>query len=153
MIEKPSIIKGDIFRDHRGTIRFINGFRFTDIKRFYFIKHPDTSIIRAWQAHKIEKKYFYPVSGSFVVAWVKIDDFENPSDNLISEFHMLSAQKSEIIIIPKGYANGLKAVMPNSELLIFSDTDFSESVREKIRFSSNKWFDWDKLESLHSICA
>ena len=133
MPETPSIIKGGTFTDNRGTMRFVNAFDFPDVKRFYFIKHPDTAVVRAWQGHQFEKKYFYPITGSFIVAWVKIDDFENPSDDLIPEYHILSANNSEIISVPKGYANGLKALEPNSELMVFSDLDVENSVREKIR--------------------
>ena len=148
MPEQPTIIKGATFSDNRGSMRFVNDFRFGDVKRFYFIKHPETSGIRAWQGHQFEKKYFYPITGSFVVAWVKIDDFNNPSDNLIPEYYILTASNSEIISIPKGYANGLKALEPNSELMIFSDMNLEESVNEKIRFKSEKWFDWQKLKPL-----
>lgn len=142
MIEKPTILKGGIFSDPRGSMRFVNDFCFGDVKRFYFIKHQDTSVIRAWQGHQFEKKYFYPISGSFVVAWVKIDDFKSPSDKLIPEYHILSAENSEILSVPKGYANGLKALEPDSEIMIFSDMNLEESVNEKIRFPSEKWFDW-----------
>ena len=145
MFEKPSIIKGGTFTDNRGTMRFVNAFDFPDVKRFYFIKHPDTSVVRAWQGHQFEKKYFYPITGSFIVAWVKIDDFENPSDDLIPEVHHLSAKSSELLSIPKGYANGLKALEPNSELMIFSDLGVEESVKEKIRFPSDKWLDWTRF--------
>lgn len=142
MPENPSIIKGNFFEDTRGTLRFVNDFHFKDIKRFYFIKHPDTSIVRAWQGHQFEKKYFYPISGSFVVAWVKIDNFENPSADLIPEYHILSAENSEIISIPKGYANGIKALEQNSEIMIFSDMKLEESMDEKIRYPAHWWIDW-----------
>lgn len=145
MQEQPTIIKGGDFSDHRGSMRFVNDFHLEDVKRFYFIKHTDTSTIRAWQGHQTEKKYFYPVSGSFIVAWVKIDDFENPSNNLKPEYHIMSAENSEIVKVPKGYANGLKALEPNSELLIFSDMNLEESVNEKIRFPAYWWLDWDKF--------
>jgi len=143
MPEIPILIKGDFFSDSRGTMRFVNDFRFEDIKRFYFIKHSDTFVVRAWQGHQFEKKYFYPISGSFVVAWVKIDDFKNPSDELIPEYHILSSKNSEIIMVPKGYANGLKAVEPNSEIMIFSDMNLEESVNEKIRYPADKWLNWN----------
>ena len=145
MKEKPIIIKGGIFSDQRGSLRFVNDFHFEDVKRFYFIKHPNTSVVRAWQGHQFEKKYFYPISGSFVVAWIKIDNFNNPSKYLIPEYHFLSAINSEILSIPKGYANGLKAMESNSELMIFSDMNLEESVNEKIRFPSDWWLDWDEI--------
>lgn len=149
MIEKPSIIKGASFTDDRGTMRFANDFRFDDVKRFYFIKHHDTSVVRAWQGHQFEKKYFYPISGSFVLAWVKIDDFNNPSEDLIPEYHFLSAINSEILSVPKGYANGLKALEPNSELMIFSDRNLEESINEKIKYPADKWLDWNNLKEFN----
>lgn len=145
MAEIPIIIKGGSFSDERGIMRFVNDFQFNDIKRFYSIKHPVTTIIRAWQGHQFEKKYFYPISGSFVIAWVKIDDFENPSDDLIPEYHILSANNSEILSVPKGYANGLKALEPNSEIMVFSDTSLEDSVKENIRYPADKWIEWNKF--------
>jgi dTDP-4-dehydrorhamnose 3,5-epimerase len=143
MSDKPTIIKGGIFCDERGSMRFVNDFRFEDVKRFYFIKHPDTSVIRAWQGHQFEKKYFYPISGSFVIAWVKIDDFENPSKDLIPEYHVLSAKNSEILSVPKGYANGLKALALDSEIMIFSDLSIEDSAKENIRYPADWWLDWE----------
>ncbi len=143
MPEKPNIIKGNFFSDSRGLLRFVNDFHFEDVKRFYFIKHFETSIVRAWQGHQIEKKYFYPISGSFLVAWIKIDDFKNPSDDLIPEYHILSSAKSEIIAIPKGYANGLKALEANSEIMVLSDMELDDSIKEKIRYPSHWWLNWD----------
>jgi len=147
MPDQPFLIKGNHFSDERGILRFVNEFEFEDVKRFYLIRHPDISVVRAWQGHQFEKKYFYSIAGSFVVAWVKIDDFENPSDNLIPEYHILSAATSEILSVPKGYANGIKALEPNSEIMIFSDMNLEESVKEKIRYPSSKWLDWDKITS------
>jgi dTDP-4-dehydrorhamnose 3,5-epimerase len=61
------------------------------------------------------------------------------------EFHILSADKSEIISVPKGYANGLKALEPNSEIMIFSDMSLEESVNEKIRYPAEWWLNWDNF--------
>ena len=80
-----------------------------------------------------------------MVAWVKIDDFENPSMNLIPEYRILSAGTSEIIAIPKGYANGLKALEPHSEIMLFSDMHLEESINEKIRYPAKWWLDWNKF--------
>lgn len=145
MIEKPTIIKGGQFSDERGSMRFVNDFLFENVKRFYFIKHPNTTTVRAWQGHQFEKKFFYPISGSFIIAWVKIDDFQHPSPDLVPEYHLLTAKNSEIISVPKGYANGLKAMEPNSEVMIFSDMNLEESVNEKIRFPADWWLDWSKF--------
>jgi dTDP-4-dehydrorhamnose 3,5-epimerase len=146
MALKPTIIKGGTFSDDRGSMRFVNDFKFTDVKRFYFIKHPNTTFVRAWQAHQFEKKYFYPISGSFVVAWVEIDNFKNPAKNLIPEYHILSANNSEVLSIPNGFANGLKALEPNSEILLFSNMNLEDSLAENIRYPSDWWFNWDKIK-------
>lgn len=145
MKEKPLIIEGSHFSDERGKMRFVNDFDFEEVKRFYFIKHSEIAVVRAWQGHQFENKYFYPISGRFVIAWVKVDNFKNPSRNLIPEYHVLSANRSEILRIPKGYANGLKALEPDSEILIFSDMCLKESVNEKIRYPADWWFDWEKF--------
>lgn len=147
MKEKPTIIKGETFTDNRGSMRFVNDFHIKDVKRFYFIKHPTINVVRAWQGQQVEKKYFYPISGSFVVAWVKIDDFYNPSKYLKAEYHILSATDSEIISVPKGYANGLKALEPNSEIMVLSDMHLEESVNEKIRFPAGWWLNWDTIKN------
>jgi hypothetical protein len=57
MLEKPTIIKGGSYSDDRGLMRFVNDFRFDVVKRFYFIKHPDLSVIRAWQGHQWKKVF------------------------------------------------------------------------------------------------
>ena len=151
LVEVPRIIKGGHFSDHRGDMRFVNDFEFDDIARFYFIKHKDEKFIRAWQGHEFEKKYFYPITGSFIIAWVKIDDFDNPSSTLIPEHHIIEQERSEIVCIPKGYANGLRALEPNSELMIFSDMDLEQSVNERHRYDSHFWFDWQNLKPLNKV--
>lgn len=147
---EPQIIPGGTFKDDRGSLRFVNDFSFDTVVRFYSIKHPDIQVVRAWQGHPSETKYFYPVSGRFVVAWVKIDHFENPSLGLSSDFHIMDAGKSEILHVPRGYANGLKALDPDSEIMIFSDLPLEESKQEEIRYDKSWWFDWERLVPLNS---
>lgn len=145
---EPQIIKGGTFKDHRGEMRFVNDFKFDNVNRFYFIKHHDVHFVRAWQGHQFETKYFYPISGRFVVAWVKIDDFEFPSLDLAPNFYIIDSQKSEILFIPKGYANGLKAMETESEVMIFSDMELEQSVKEKTMYPADWWLDWEKIEHL-----
>ena len=130
-------------------MRFVNEFKFEGIKRFYFIKHPDPNFVRAWQGHQAEMKYFYPITGSFVVAWVKIDNFKEPSPKLIPQYYIINSKSSELVFIPPGYANGIKALEPNSELMIFSDMEVEQSVEEKNRYNKKLWFDWEKLQPLN----
>ncbi|MCF8337115.1 MAG: dTDP-6-deoxy-3,4-keto-hexulose isomerase [Bacteroidales bacterium] len=143
---KVQVIKGGNHTDDRGTLRFVNDFDLKNVRRFYTIQHPDTSVVRAWQGHEIETKWFFSLKGSVVVAWVEIDDFDNPSDKLKAEYKILKAEEPTVVYLPPGYANGLKALEPNSEIAVFSDLDVKESVKEKRRYPAEWWFDWGEFE-------
>lgn len=145
MMESPKIIIGNSFNDDRGRISFVNDFTFEDVKRFYLIKHPSIHIIRAWQGHKKEKKYFYVVKGSFLVCLIKIDDWKKPSTKLdVEQFH-LDSEKSQILVAPPGYANGFKAMKKDSELLVFSSNLIENAKSDEYRFDKNLWFDWNHI--------
>jgi len=120
---KPNIIKGNIYEDRLGKIRHTNDFKLKNVCRFYTIEHIDTKSIRAWQGHQVEAKYFVPIRGSFVVAWVKIDNFNNPSTELKAEHNILNQDEPLVLHIPPGYANGLRALKPNSIIGVFSDME------------------------------
>src|ERR1035437_9025641 len=98
MIENHKLIKGGLFNDERGTLQFVNDFNFKGIKRFYTISHPDSEIIRAWQGHKIESKYFFVTKGKFLIFWVEIDNWDNPDKKLKVNQQKLSADNPQILI-------------------------------------------------------
>jgi dTDP-4-dehydrorhamnose 3,5-epimerase len=140
---KPEIISGGIFTDHRGTISFVNDFTLDETKRFYTIQPADLNPVRAWQGHKKEQKWFYVVSGCFKVVTVKIDNWEAPSDQCeIYEFD-LRADIPAILHIPAGYANGFKALQPDSRVIIFSNFTVQESAGDDYRYDQNRWFNWN----------
>ena len=127
-MQKPAFISGGSHSDERGVISFINDFEFDGVKRFYSIEHSDIQAIRAWQAHKQEKKWFYAVAGSFVIAWVKIDDWENPDYRLKADYELVASKNSRILHLPGGYANGSRALEPHSKLIVFSNFTIKESL-------------------------
>lgn len=141
-MSKIKYFLGDSFTDERGTIRFTNEFNLPNIKRFYTIEHHNTQVIRAWQGHEIETKYFSVLKGKFVVAWVEIDNFNNPSKKLEAEYKILGAYKPGVLHIPPGFANGLRALEPNSIIAVFSDFEVEKSIEARRRYDSNKWFNW-----------
>ena len=143
MNQKPGIIKGGIFQDERGSISFVNEFDFSDVKRFYVITNRSENIVRAWQGHKIERKYFYTISGSFLICAVKIDDWDNPSQDLPVEKVTLSENKSQILMIPPGYANGIKALKHDSKLLVFSSLTLENAKSDDYRFEASLWYGWN----------
>jgi dTDP-4-dehydrorhamnose 3,5-epimerase len=143
---KPGIIAGGIFTDQRGTISFVNDFTLDETKRFYTIQPADLNPVRAWQGHKKEEKWFYVVSGCFKVITVKIDNWEAPSDQCeIHEFD-LRADTPAILHIPGGYANGFKALQPDSQVIIFSNFAVQQSAGDDYRYDQNRWFNWEILQ-------
>lgn len=133
------IIKGKLHYDHRGIVRFVNDFTFDGIKRLYAITHPDTSTIRAWQGHQQETKYLFVTKGSFVINWIKIDNWQNPSKDLAINTYVLSERQSEILIIPPGHVNGFKALEPDSIMIVFSDMRLEDSKNDDFRFDVDFW--------------
>ena len=133
------LIQGNSYTDERGTLHFVNDFNFEGIKRFYTISHPDTSMIRAWQGHKIETKYFFVTKGEFLICWVEIDNWENPGKELKINKQILSADDPQMLIIPAGNANGFKALGPDSQMIIFSDLTLEESSQDINRFEIDYW--------------
>jgi dTDP-4-dehydrorhamnose 3,5-epimerase-like enzyme len=134
-----TLIKGNSFTDDRGTINFVNDFHFEGIKRFYTITHPDISVVRAWQGHKVESKHFFVAKGKFLVCWVTIDNWENPAKNLKVNKQILSAEEPQVLIVPPGNANGFRALEPDSTILVFSDRGLGDSTGDLFRFESDYW--------------
>ena len=141
-----TLLSGEIFKDHRGQISSLNDFRFDGVERVYFIHHPDASVVRGWHGHQHEKKWFYCVKGGFTMAFVEIDDWEHPSEDLKAEVYHLSEARSEILCVPEGYANCLKATEPGSVLLVFSGKILEEALLDSWRYDKDLWMDWEKLE-------
>jgi len=139
------IIKGSQHVDSRGTVSFINDFDMSTIKRMYTIYHPDRAMVRAWQGHRIESKYFKCIQGRFLVAVVAIDNWTTPSGNNTPKYYVLDASKTEILFIPNGYANGFKSLETDSQLLVFSNTDLDSSKNDQYRFDEHLWVDWTDI--------
>jgi dTDP-4-dehydrorhamnose 3,5-epimerase len=139
MENKPELIQGGFFEDDRGRLDYVNGFNLDQIKRFYFITNTLVGFFRAWQGHKIERRWFYCVKGKFEVELVEIDDWENPSNDLVPIKFFLSAYDSKVLLIPPGYINGFKAIEEGSKLMVFSDFEVGVNKNDDVRFESGKW--------------
>lgn len=128
--------------DNRGSIEFYNNFHLDAYKRFYIIEASDLKVIRAWQAHRHEAKAFLVLSGSFELAWVKIDDFEQPSEDLHAESIILNANDQKLKELKCGYANGFRALQANSKILVFSDASLEASKDDDYRYDDSLWYNW-----------
>lgn len=150
-MDNIKIIEGEIHHDWRGDIFSINSFRFDDIKRMYVIHHPDHSVIRGWHGHKHERKWFYCLRGEWILALVKIDNWENPSGDLVPTVIHLSDKDSRLVCVPEGYANCLKALTPDSMIQVYSDVPLPEAFEDSWRYDSSFWMDWITGEPLTSV--
>ena len=136
------MIKGGVFKDDRGVLKFFNDFDMTLVKRFYIAEHLDDTVIRAWQGHLYEQKWFYVTEGSFKVVLVEPDDWASPSVNLPYKEFFLNSKNNEILNIPAGVATGFQALEGSSKLMIFSDVKLADSTNDDYRFEKNLWYNW-----------
>jgi dTDP-4-dehydrorhamnose 3,5-epimerase len=142
---RPKVLQqdGGLHEDHRGKLSYFNSFDLEGFHRFYIIEPDSKQTIRAWQAHKIESKAFVAVQGAFELAWVAIDDFENPSLNLQAQSIILSHKDPKLKIVPGGYANGFRALTENAKILVFSNRSLNASLEDDYRFDAELWHQWD----------
>ena len=143
MSENVFFIKGGISVDDRGTLSFCNDFDMSDVKRFYTVSNHSSNFVRAWHAHKHEGKYVSVVSGSIIIASVKIDKWENPSKDLKVERFVLSEFNPGVIFIPGGYAHGYKTLVPDTRIIFFSTADLTKSVKDDYRYDAYYWNPWE----------
>jgi hypothetical protein len=142
---KATLHQGGSFTDSRGTLKFVNEETPGNYRRFYFITHTDTTIVRAWQGHQKEEKGFYAVSGNFTIAVVSPDNFEEPGDDEIPGFFQLTAESNQFLRVPGGSYTGIKASTPGSTLLVLSAFDLEGSKADEYRQPPHKWVDWNLI--------
>ena len=133
------ILQGGIFRDHRGELAHVNDFHLEGAHRYYVIKHDSTEVIRGWHGHQFEAKWFQCLRGGFRLAFVQPDDWEHPSPDLVPEVFTLTAERSELLCLPAGYANCIRATEPDSILLVFSGKVLEEAVHDSWRWEPAIW--------------
>lgn len=136
---KPTLLRGNIHKDKRGSLYYNNSFDTSIIKRIYFIENMDTSLIRGWQGHKIEQRWFSAVQGSFLIKLIKIDNWAHPTKCLICEEFSIGAQVLDVLHIPKGYVTSIQSLEVGSRLLVMTDFLMGE-LNDEFRYDLN-YFD------------
>lgn len=134
-----SVTKGGLHKDSRGELAFVNDFDMTQIKRFYQITHIDTSIIRGWQGHQKESKWFYCVKGSFIINAIQPTNWTLSSNEDFAVKFVLNDSNPSVLHIPNGYFTAIKAANPNSILIVYSDVSLAVSMSDDFRFDINTW--------------
>ena len=132
-MQLTKIIKGNSHTDSRGTLKFNNFFDTSEIKRMYIVQNSSTEILRGWQGHKVEQRWFSVIYGSFEIYLIAVENWEQPSRDLKSIKYDLNASTMDILHVPSGYVSCLKSKELNSKLLAMSDYGLLE-ISDEYRF-------------------
>lgn len=145
-MSKPTLIKGGLAVDDRGTVSFVNDFDFKGIKRFYIIENHKIGFIRAWHGHKKESKFVNVVKGSALICAVQIDNWDSPSKELDVYRFVLSDKNPSILYIPPGCANGFMSLTEDTKIIFYSSSSLEESNGDDFRFHASYWNPWSVEE-------
>ena len=77
--------------------------------------------VRAWHAHKRERKWVLAVSRAALACCVEVDDWESPSVDAEVHRFVLDAANPSVLAVPAGYANGAMSLLPDTKLLYLSN--------------------------------
>mgnify|MGYP003575426084 CR=1 FL=1 len=130
---EPKLINGNYHSDQRGTLLYNNDFDASLIKRIYIIENESPEFVRGWQGHQIEQRWFSVVSGKFKIQLIKIDNWENPSQNLEVFSYLIDSEKLNILHVPKGYVSSIQSLELNSKLLVMADYLLGE-IKDEYRY-------------------
>ena len=142
MSDDLRLIDGAAAVDDRGTVRFCNDFDMAEVKRFYVVTNHAPRFIRAWHAHKNEKKYAYVASGAALFAAVKIDNWESPDKSAQIHRFTLAEDKPGVLRVPGGYANGFMTLRPDTRIFFFATASLNESLNDDFRYTFDHWDPW-----------
>ena len=133
---KPRVISGNCHKDPRGLLFFNNVFDFTKIKRMYVIENSSKDVIRAWQGHLIEQRWFSAIQGSFKIQLIAVDNWDNPSVTLPNIEFSLHSDTLDILHIPAGYISSIQALEEKSKLVVMADYHLGE-IRDEFRYPTD----------------
>ena len=132
-------IEGGMFADDRGKLRFVNGFDFKNVKRFYQVENHRQGFIRAWHGHIHEGKYVYVARGTALIGVVPLGE-----ENATPKRYTLTSEKPQVLWIPPNHANGFKNLEDGTVIMFFSTSSLEESKGDDIRFPHDKWDIWEE---------
>lgn len=131
---EPKLIAGDMARDARGSVAFVNAFQFEGVKRFYVIDNASVGVPRAWHGHWKEEKYVFVAAGRAVICAADM------RTGRVLRFEM-SAQEPSVLHIPAGWANGSMALESSTKIIHFSTVTLAESEKDDTRYPINAFSD------------
>jgi dTDP-4-dehydrorhamnose 3,5-epimerase-like enzyme len=128
-----NIIHGNCHSDERGFLFYNNDFDASAIKRIYMIENKTNELVRGWQGHKIEQRWFTAVSGKFKIELIQIDNWESPSKGLKINNFVVDSEKLDVLHVPSGHISSIQSLKPNSKLLVMADYSLGE-IKDEYRF-------------------
>jgi dTDP-4-dehydrorhamnose 3,5-epimerase-like enzyme len=142
----PRLVKGGAAADDRGRVSFVNELDISDCKRVYFVENFAPGTVRAWHAHRNERKWVMVVAGAALVACVKIDDWDDPSPDAEVHRYTLDASIPSALEVPAGYANGAMSLLAGTKLMYLSDATLEQTLEDDVRFEARHWDPWGIVE-------
>jgi dTDP-4-dehydrorhamnose 3,5-epimerase-like enzyme len=142
MSSEPRLIPGGFATDDRGRVHFANDFDAAPCRRLYVVESFAAGMVRAWHAHRRERKWVTAVAGAAVACCVEIDDWDSPSPDAEVHRFVLDAATPAVLEIPSGYANGAMSLVPETKLLYLSDATLEASLEDDFRFPARHWDPW-----------
>lgn len=146
MSATPELIRGGVASDDRGRVAFANEFDVGPCRRFYIVENFAVGTVRAWHAHRHERKWVMAVDGAALACCVEIDDWDAPSQDAEVHRFTLDASQPAILAIPAGYANGAMSLLPGTRLMYFSDATLEASLDDDVRYPARHWDPWHVVE-------
>jgi len=139
----PEMMKGGIAVDDRGSVRFVNDFNFSGVKRFYQVENHRRGFIRAWHCHRKEGKYVYVPKGSALVGAAPLKD-DSTLDCANGRKFVMSSSSPSALFIPPNYGNGFMSLEEGTILMFFSTSTLEESKGDDIRLPFDAWDIWQE---------
>jgi len=144
--DEPRLIQGGASTDDRGRVFFANDLDLGPARRLYLVENFAPHTVRAWHAHRNERKWVTVVAGAALACCVEIDDWEHPSTDQEVHRFTLDASNPSVLEIPPGYANGAMSLLPETKLLYLSDATLDASLGDDVRFPARHWDPWQVAE-------
>jgi dTDP-4-dehydrorhamnose 3,5-epimerase len=140
------LVEGGLAIDDRGSLAFVNDFDLGPARRFYIVRNHQRGFVRAWHAHREERKFITVVEGSVLLCCVRVDDWDEPSRDLPISRYVLSALKPGVLAIPGGFAHGFMTLTEGAAVMVFSSRTLEESLGDDVRFPARHWDPWQTEE-------
>jgi dTDP-4-dehydrorhamnose 3,5-epimerase-like enzyme len=144
--ERPELIRGGVASDDRGRVAFVNDLDLGPSRRFYVVENFAVGTVRAWHAHRHERKWVLAIAGAALACCVEIDDWDAPSPDAEVHRFTLDATQPAALAVPAGYANGAMSLLPGTRLMYLSDAQLDASLEDDFRYPARYWDPWHVVE-------